>query len=71
MSAQVFQLFAHDNMTPAECLEYCARNAHEYQDVLVIGVDAEGKFQMNSSHITREFAVFLLLEALDSARGKR
>jgi len=71
MTAQLVQLFAHDNMTSGECLEYCARNADDFQDVIIVGTDAEGNFRMNSSNMSREFAVFLLLEALDHARGKR
>lgn len=70
MTNVVIQLNAHENMTPSECLSYAARNADDYQDVIIIGVDQDGRVMMNSSHMTREFAVFVLLEALDKARGK-
>lgn len=71
MSASVIQLTAHENMTPEECLAYASRNAVDYDDVIVVGVAKDGGHVMlNSSHMTREFAVFILLEALDQARGK-
>jgi len=70
MVAQVFQLNPHENMTPAECLSLAARNADDYQDVIVVGVDQDGHVRLTSSHVSREFATFILLEAVDKARGK-
>ncbi len=70
MAAQLFQLNPHENMTPAECLEFCSRNADDYQDVIVVGLDPEGRVILRSSHIARELATFVLLEAVDKARGK-
>lgn len=71
MTASVIQLNAHENMTPEQCLSYAARNAEDYDDVIIVGVDKiSGQVILNSSHMSREFAVFILLEALDQARGK-
>lgn len=70
MPAQLFQLNPHENMTPSECLEFCARNADEYQDVIVVGIDQDGHVMLRSSRVSREFATFVLLEAVDQARGK-
>lgn len=69
MKGEVIELGPHTNMTPEECLAYCAREHAEYDDVIVIGVDHEGAVFMRSSRVSREWATFLLLEAVDKARG--
>ena len=66
---EVIELGPHTNMTAAECLQYSARESQHYQDVIVVGLDADGAVFLRSSRLTREFAVFVLLEALDKARG--
>lgn len=70
MTAQVISMGAHERMTPQEALELCAREFAEWQDVMVIGFDADGDLRVRSSAMSRKDAVFLLLEALDHARGK-
>lgn len=66
---EVLQLNPHVNMTVDECLQYAARNAEEYQDVVVVGYDKEGAVMVRSSHMTRAEAAFLLMKALDHAKG--
>lgn len=66
---ELIELGPHENMTPAECLSFCARDQEIYQDVVVVGVDHEGKVFLRSSRVSREWATFLLLEATDKARG--
>ena len=66
---EVLQLSPHVNMTVEDCLSYCSRNADEYQDVIVIGYDQEGAVIIRSSHMTRAEASFLLMKALDNAKG--
>lgn len=65
----IVELGPHDNMTVEECLDYCARNRDEFEDVIVLGVDKQGHVVMRSSAISREWMTFLLLEAIDKARG--
>lgn len=60
MPAEVIELGAHDNMSPAECLDYVHRRAADYQDVLVIGYDEEGSLLINSSHLSKEQANWLI-----------
>lgn len=66
---ELVELGPHENMTPEQCLAFCARDHAEYQDVIVIGVDRAGAVFMRSSHVSREWATFLLLAAVDKARG--
>jgi hypothetical protein len=70
LMADLIQLSPHANMSVQEALEFSARNHEEYQDVLIVGFDQDGRLMMRSSHVSRELAVFLLLEAIDHARGK-
>jgi hypothetical protein len=66
----VFNLPPHDRMTPEECLSFCAREAKDWTDVIVLAVDQEGELViLASKDISRQHAVWLLLEALDHARG--
>lgn len=67
--SDVIDLGPHINMTPEQCLEYCNRTSSNFQDVLVIGYDDDGELITRSSKLSREQTVFLLLEALDYARG--
>lgn len=69
MREEIVELGPHENMSPDDCLTYCARESGEYQDVIVVGVDHEGKVFFRSSRVSREWATFLLLEAVDKARG--
>jgi hypothetical protein len=66
---EILQLNPHVNMTVDECLQYAARNSEEYQDVIVIGYDLDGQVMIRSSHMTRAEAAFLLMKALDHAKG--
>jgi hypothetical protein len=68
--ADLVQLNPHENMSVKECLTFSARNHDEYQDVIVVGYDSDGSVILRSSHLTRQAAVFILLEALDKVRGK-
>lgn len=68
--AEIIALGPHERMTAEECLEFCARTKSEFQDVIVVGYDAEGKVMIRSSHMSRADAAFMLLAALDHARGK-
>ena len=68
--AEVVMLNPHERMTPQEALEYCARDHEEYQDVIVVGYDREGEIMIRSSAMSRAEASFMLLAALDHARGK-
>jgi hypothetical protein len=57
-------------MTPEECLSFCAREAGDWTDVIVLAVDQEGELViLASKDISRQYAVWLLLEALDYVRG--
>jgi len=67
---EVLQLSPHVNMTVEDCLTYCNRNAADYQDVIVIGYDQDGDLIIRSSHLSRADASFLLMNALDQAKGQ-
>jgi hypothetical protein len=67
--SQIFQLNPHERMSVQECLEYSARNHADLQDVIVVGYDEDGRICIRSSHMTRAEAAFMLLAALDHARG--
>lgn len=70
MTAEVYQLDPHDNMTPEECLSLCARELTDLTDVIVIGFDADGDLVVRASAMARKDAVWALLMALDHARDK-
>lgn len=66
---QVVELGPHHNMSVQECLEFCAREHEKFADVIVVGYDQDNKLIIRSSAFTRAEATFLLLHALDNARG--
>lgn len=68
--AEVVHLGAHDRMTVADCVGVVSREAPAWKDILVLGYDEDGELVVRSSHLERKEAVWLLLEALDWARGK-
>jgi hypothetical protein len=70
MSEKIFLLNPHNRMTAAEALQHCTMDAGNFQDVMIIGIDADGDLIVRSSKITREQAAWILLAALDYVRGK-
>ena len=70
MSGKIFLLNPHNHMTAAEALQHCNMDAENFQDVMIIGWDADGDLIVRSSEIKREQAAWLLLAALDYVRGK-
>lgn len=69
MAGNVFQLDAHDRMTVDECAALASREAEGMRDLMVIGFDHDGRLVVRSSAMDRKDAVWLLLAALDYARG--
>lgn len=65
----VIQLSPHENMTVEQCAGYVHRNADEFQDLIAVGYDQDGRLLIRSSHMSRAEAVFLLMAAVDWARG--
>ena len=68
MSA-VFALPPHDRMTVEECLAHCHLTHADFREVLVVGVSNDGRLMIRSSGMSRADAAFLLLHALDHAKG--
>lgn len=68
--ADIFQLDAHERMTVKECLSHVSLDPGALQDVIVIGYDTDGGLVVRSSEMARKDAVWLLLEAIDYARGE-
>ena len=52
---------AHTNMTVEEALIVSGRD--DLDDVIVIGYDKDGEFVLNSSHISRQEALWLVKRA--------
>lgn len=67
--ADLVMLNPHDRMTPEECLSHCAMDHSNFQDVMVIGYDRDGELVVRSSAMSRKDAAWMLLAALDHARG--
>lgn len=67
--SKIVELGPHSNMTPEECLELCRRDHASYETVIVIGINADQGVFLRSSHVSREEAVFITLDALDRIRG--
>ena len=65
----IIQLGPHENMTPQECLALCKRASSDYTEVIVIGYDLAGDFVSRSSAMSRKDALWLLMAAIDYARG--
>lgn len=65
------ELGPHAKMTVRECLEYCARNHEEFEDVMVIGYDAEGNLNIRTSNMKRKDALWLLMLGIDYTRGTK
>ena len=66
--SELTNLPPHTRMSPEECLGLCARLAEEYQDVLVIGYDADGDLMIRSSAMSRKDALWMLVEAIEHTR---
>lgn len=67
---EVIQLGAHSKMTVEECLDYCCLEKDKYQSVMVLSFDEDGDLLVRSSHMSRKDALWMLMEAVDHARGK-
>jgi cysteine synthase len=67
--SELTHLPAHERMTPKECLQMSARQAEEYADVIVIGYNTDGELTVQSSAMSRKDALWLLMAAIDHARG--
>lgn len=72
MADNVVLFPAHANMTVSDCLGLATResSADEWQDVVVLAYDKDGGVVVRSSHMSRKDALWLLMEAVDHARGK-
>lgn len=70
MTAPVLQLPPHNRMTPQECLQHCALDHADWQEVIVIGTDAEGELKIRSSGMSRKDALWLLEWALPHIMGQ-
>ena len=68
--ADLVQLRPHERMSADECLALCARESADYKDVIVIGYDSDGELMIRSSNISCAEAAFMLMAALDKARGR-
>ena len=67
--ADLVMLNPHERMTVEECLSHCALDHANFQDVMVIGFDQDGELIVRSSAMSRKDAAWMLLAALDHARG--
>lgn len=67
---EVTQLGAHSKMTVEECLNYCCLEQSKYQSVMVLSFDDDGDLLVRSSHMSRREALWMLMDAIDHARGK-
>ena len=68
-TAALVELGPHNNMTVEQCLEYCRREQGKYEDVLVLAYDEDEKLVIRSSHMLRKDVLWMLMEAVDDARG--
>ena len=68
--SEIIQLNAHTNMTVEECLEYCRLEQDSYQDVMVLSYNQDNELVVRSSHMSRKDALWILMAAVDHARGK-
>ena len=71
MAENVLSLPAHSNMTVEQCLALSGRDAatDDWQDVMVLAYDADGRLVVRSSHMTCKDALWMLMAAVDHARG--
>lgn len=67
--ADVVDLGPHERMSVADCIGVANRECAEWQDVMVLAYDEDGALVIQSSHMSRKDAAWMLLEALDRARG--
>jgi len=67
--SNLIQLSPHTNMTAEECLSICLRGVEDLEDVIVVGYNTEGDLVVRSSVMTRAEATFMLMKAVDHARG--
>lgn len=69
--SDVIELGPHANMTVEEALQYATRNQDGYEDVIIVSTSKEsGKTMISSSFLSRADALWILLNAVDHARGK-
>lgn len=58
--AMVFELNAHARMSVEDVLTRAARNHASWDQVILLGFDDDGDFQLQSCHLTREGALWLI-----------
>jgi len=58
MTADIFQLSAHEKMTAKEALSHCLLEG--LQEVLILGYDSDGEFVVRSSAMNTKEALWLI-----------
>lgn len=66
--ANVSYIGPSDHFTPTQALDDARQFADQIRDVLILGLDQEGEIFMRSSHMSREWALWLMLEMQDYIR---
>lgn len=69
MADSYIQLAPHSSMTVEQAIGYLYRNQGEFRDVIAIGYNSDGEIVIRSSEMSRAEAAFMILSALDWARG--
>lgn len=60
LMGDLIQLDPHSKMTSEQALLHAARNHETWTDVILLGFDEDGAFKLNSSHVSRELALWLI-----------
>lgn len=62
MTAKIIDLGPHERMTPGQALEVAAREDWEHVIICGFHVD-DGRVVLRSSHVSREFALWIIEHA--------
>ncbi len=69
--AKIVELGPHENMSPLDALRVVEREVAngEISGVLIIAEGSDGDLVLRSSHLSREWALWMAMWAVDHIRG--
>jgi hypothetical protein len=67
--SNVTRLPPSDTMTVQQAIDYVKQEADTLEDVIIIGYTKDKEIYLRSSHVSREWSLWLVLEMVDYIRS--
>jgi len=68
VAGNIIKFPPHDKMTVEQAIDYVKGEADTLSDVIIIGYTKDNELYLRSSHISREWSLWLVLEMVDYIR---